>query len=246
MSDFPGVEVIHRDEDLLVLYKPPGIATTSEDGRNCLTEIAHSLDPRAPRLHPSSRLDKEVSGLVTFARTTEAIQALLYARKRHQYERTYIALAQGVPADASGSWDASIGIDPKDKRKRVAHDSGSAAKSVGLREAHTDYAVRCTLPEPNVTLLELHPRTGRTHQLRVHASHARLPLLGDVHYGGPKRLTLADGRVVSCHRVMLHCLRVSFPAMRSKEKFVFSTKVPSDMAGVFLALGGDENSLNFS
>ena len=68
--------MLYRDAHLLALYKPSGLPTTSPDGKRCLTEVASALDPQAPQLQASSRLDAEVTGLVTFARTGKAIQAL--------------------------------------------------------------------------------------------------------------------------------------------------------------------------
>src|ERR1700755_3605750 len=87
------VRVLHRDAELLVLWKPAGLPTTSPDGRGCLTELAAQLDPAAPHLHASSRLDAEVTGIVTFARTTRAIEHLLEARRSGRYERFYLGLA---------------------------------------------------------------------------------------------------------------------------------------------------------
>jgi 23S rRNA-/tRNA-specific pseudouridylate synthase len=120
------VRVLHRDADLLVLYKPAGLATTSPDGRNCLTEIAAQLDPSAPRLHASSRLDAEVTGLVTFARTTRAIEGLLAARRAGEYERYYLGLATGPLEPATGELDWAIDRDPRDPRKRIARDRPAA------------------------------------------------------------------------------------------------------------------------
>jgi hypothetical protein len=116
------VRILHRDADLLVLFKPSGLPTTSPDGRGCLTEIAAQLDPSAPRLHASSRLDAEVTGLVTFARTTRAIEGLLAARKAGQYERYYLGLATGPLSPAAGELNWPIDRDPRDLRKRITLD----------------------------------------------------------------------------------------------------------------------------
>ena len=72
-----SIAIVHRDAELLVVNKPSGLPTTSPDGGDCLVARVHELDPDAPRLHPTSRLDAEVSGLVTFARTARATEALL-------------------------------------------------------------------------------------------------------------------------------------------------------------------------
>ena len=262
------VRVLHRDADLLVLYKPSGLATTSPDGRNCLTEIAAQLDPRAPRLHASSRLDAEVTGLVTFARTTRAIEALLAARRAGAYERYYLGLATGPLDPASGELDWPIDRDPRDPRKRVALEraakpsrgaapSGSAQQGASVRngpraqgkraqnqaqEARTRYRVLDTLSAAAALLLS--PLTGRTHQLRVHVARAGVPLLGDRHYGGPMTITLPNGRVVRAGRVMLHCARVRLPALEGPaEALTLNAPIPDDLRSVWQALGGDPSSL---
>ena len=223
------VRVAHRDEQLLVLVKPPGLPTTSPDARDCLVERARAIDPRAPRLHPSSRLDAEVSGLVTFARTRRATHALLAARRKGTYGRVYLGIASAAPEPESGTWDAAIGIDPDDKRLRKA--GGRSA-----RDARTIYAVRELAPE-GAALLELRPHTGRTHQLRVHAAHAGAPLLGDVLYGGPRRVVRPDGRVVTARRVMLHCHALSLPDVASGAGTLELVEpLPDDMERVWESL----------
>lgn len=229
-----SVRVVHRDEQLLVLYKPPGLPTTSPDGRGCLVEVAKGLDPRAPRLHPSSRLDAEVSGLVTFARTRRATHALLDARAAGAYGRLYLAVATGAPEPPEGRWEGAVAIDPRDKRRRIVPDASQPA--TGARQAQTDYRVRERAPE-GAALLELRPQTGRTHQLRVHAAAAGVALLGDVVYGGPRRLVRPDGRVVTARRVMLHCARLTLPDVaRRGGTLTFSEPLPDDMAAVWEAL----------
>ena len=248
------VRILHRDADLLVLYKPAGLATTSPNGRDCLTEVAAQLDPRAPRLHASSRLDAEVTGVVTFARTSRAIEALLAARRAGRYERYYLGLATGPIEPAIGELDWPIDRDPRDPRKRVAvprvETSAPARVIRGPKskrkdppqEARTRY--RVVSSQPMVALLLLSPLTGRTHQLRVHVARAGAPLLGDRHYGGPTQRTLANGRVVRAGRVMLHCARVRLPRIdRSGEPLTLDAPIPDDFHAVWRALGGEHSQL---
>jgi len=228
----PEVRVVHRDAALLVLDKPSGLPTTSPPGGDlALTDVAARLDPDAPSLHASSRLDAEVTGLVTFVRTRPANRALLDARAAGTYRRRYLALAPSAPEPPASSWASAIGTDPRDKRKRrVVEGDGKAAL--------TRYETVAALS--NVALLALRPETGRTHQLRVHAAEAGIPLLGDVHYGGAKRVVLSDGRVVTARRVMLHCARLSLPDVaRGSGTLELKADVPEDFRRVFAALGGD-------
>jgi 23S rRNA-/tRNA-specific pseudouridylate synthase len=229
--------VVHRDADLLVLDKPAGLPTTSPDGDNCLASTARVLDPGAPRMHASSRLDAEVTGLVTFARTDRAIEALTAARRQGTYGRFYLALASRAPEPERGEWQWEIAKDPRNPRRRIAQRAGSG------RGAHASsrYEVLCTLS--HAVLLGLRPETGRTHQLRVHAAEAGAPLLGDKHYGGPMRVVLADGRVLRAARVMLHCARLTLPAIASAEPLTLTAEVARDMSELFAQLGGDPELL---
>lgn len=240
MSEPPSPRVVYRDDDLLVLDKPTGVPTTSPDGRNCLASLARELDPDAPRMHPSSRLDAEVTGLVTFARSDRAIHGLLAARKAQRYRRLYLGLAACAPTPAEGELRWSIAPDRRDPRRRVALPEHDPAGTFALSR----YQVLQTLPQ--ATLLALIPETGRTHQLRVHAAAAGAALLGDKPYGGPTRVVLEDGRVLAARRVMLHCARVQVPAPSGAGLLLFESEVPADFAGLFSALGGAQERLSLA
>lgn len=225
-----SVTVVHRDAHLLVLSKPSGMPTTSPDGTGCLVEVAARLDPDAPRLHPSSRLDAEVTGLVTFARTRRATTALLDARRRGVYARRYVALCERAPEPPVGDCDARIGLDPTEHRRRIA----LPADAQRGQAARTRYAVRASCARGCV--LDLWPQTGRTHQLRVHAAHMGVPLLGDRHYGGTVRIVGGDGSVLRAGRVMLHCAEVSVPDPGGGGMLHFEAPVPQDMVALWVAL----------
>jgi len=227
-----GVAVLHEDAWFLVLYKPSGLPTTSPGDEPTLTKLARELDPSAPRLHPSSRLDAEVSGTVIFARTPNATEHLLAARQAGTYRRGYLAIAIAPPRPPEGDWHGAIGLDPSNPRKRSIARTGAS----GAREAHTRYS---TLESAaHAVLLWLMPQTGRTHQLRVHAAAAGSPLLGDRHYGGAPRVVLADGRVLSARRTMLHCALVEIPNPVGGDPLRFEAPPPADFAELWRSLGG--------
>jgi len=243
MGDVFGVaepRVVYRDADLLVFDKPSGLPTTSPDGKNCLAAFARQLDPLAARMHPSSRLDAEVTGVVTFARTDRAIAALLAARAKGAYERTYVGLACHALEPASGQWCWPIAQDPREVRKRIAlpEDSTEGSPALSLYQVHARLE--------QATCVLLFPQTGRTHQLRVHAARAGAALFGDRHYGGPSHAVLVDGRVVRARRVMLHCVRVVLPALDGDAQLCLEAPVPSDMLSFFSELGGDPRLLTAS
>jgi len=191
--------------------------------------------PKGMSAHPSSRLDLPVSGLVTFTLSRRANRHLLAARQAGAYQRDYIGIAAQPALASQGEWTWPIAIDPSNPRRRIAGGGR------GEREASTHFDVLRSLGR--ATLLHLRPVTGRTHQLRVHAARAGVPLFGDHAYGGPRRIVLDDGRVVTAHRVMLHCLRVRFPRLDGKGGVELTADPPHDMVEVWTALGGEASAL---
>jgi RluA family pseudouridine synthase len=225
-TEAPAVRVLKRGKGWFAVDKPAGIATIPDHGgaSNALLPLAaRAVGLDAARLHATSRLDREVSGVVVFATTTDAAARLKQARDEHAYVRRYLALAAHAPSADEGTWDARIGR-AKDARRREVNGREAT-------DARTNYAVVARAGE--VALLALTPITGRTHQLRVHAAHAGAPLLGDRVYGGPTRWTLASGKVLALGRIYLHAARVTI------EGVAIDAPVPEEMRATWGALGGD-------
>ena len=243
----PEVVVAYQDAHLLVLLKPPGLPTTAPDEHTeCLTTRARAIDPKAPRMHATSRLDRDVTGLVTFARTDRAIAALLEARKAGRYARTYLALVRGVPPSSEDAWAWPIALDPRDKRLRVAVGAegpwgpqrGPLERMQAARSRH-----RVLAEVQGHALLALFPETGRTHQLRVHCTAAGHPILGDGSYGGASRAVLPDGRVVAARRPLLHCARVALPRIEAAGMLELRASPPDDFVRAWTGLGGAVEAL---
>jgi 23S rRNA-/tRNA-specific pseudouridylate synthase len=238
--DTVPIDIVHKDAHLLVVDKPPGIPTTSPGEGDCLVRRVRKADPEAPALHPVSRLDAQVSGLVTFSRTREANRHLRDARASGAYRRLYLGLAAAPPSPPRGCWQTPIGIDPRDPRRRVGGPKGKGGPPAkAVRQAATDYRTAHILDQ--VALLLLWPRTGRTHQLRIHCSLAGSPLLGDRHYGGPVRVVRPDGRVIRARRIMLHCTRLVLPDPTGSGELVIEALPSADMTALWRALGGGDS-----
>ncbi len=226
----PEIVVLAREDGLVAADKPAGMPTIADQ-----EGAAHSLQAAlarklgcAPRtLHPTSRLDRMVSGVVVFALDRSAAERLAAAREAGAYRRRYVAIACGAPVPPEGEWDAPIGR-AKDPRKRAPNGPHAIP-------ARTRYATIARAGEYALLLLE--PVTGRTHQLRVHAAHAGAPLLGDKDYGGQPRVTLPTGEVVALRRVALHAMRVEVPK-RGGGVLVVRAEVPVELRGVWRDLGG--------
>jgi 23S rRNA-/tRNA-specific pseudouridylate synthase len=219
--------VVYRDDDLLIVDKPSGMPTTAPSrGDVCLVRWVEETFPGL-WAHPTSRLDSLVSGLVTFALSKAVNRRLLDARRAGTYKRVYLGITLHTLDEDRGMWTWPISIDPRSAKRRVA------GQGQGAREARTVYEV--TGHTPHASMLRLRPRTGRTHQLRVHASTAGAPLFGDLMYGGERRFARPDGTVVTARRVMLHCAEVSFPWPTGQKRF--TSPLPYDMRQVWLGMG---------
>jgi 23S rRNA pseudouridine1911/1915/1917 synthase len=229
------VSVLAQTDDLLAVDKPAGVPTIADhagSAHSLLARSARALGVAESTLHPTSRLDRDVSGVVVFARTPDAARRLARARADGAYQRRYVAVSHGEPAVPRGSWTAPIGRAPDPRLRAVGGRDAT--------DAITHYAV-CGRAPAGAALLGLVPITGRTHQIRVHAANAGAPLVGDRSYGGPPRLTLASGRVIEPRRIALHAARVVVTA-GGGAPVVVSAPVPADLVDVWSALGGDPDA----
>ncbi len=213
-----GAERILRlDSQILALDKPAGVtAQESRAGGESLLELAAALlasrgeDPRALLVH---RLDRGTTGVTVLARTRAAQRALLEEFREGRAEKEYRALVQGAVKLDEGEIKLPLGADPvAPGRRRVMPSGPGLSPGPGSEEALTRYRVVERFGEV-ATLLAGMPRTGRTHQLRVHFQSLGHPLLGDGRYGGPHSLTRKDGVRLELARPLLHALslRLRFP-----------------------------------
>ncbi len=227
-----GVELLGEGEGVVAAIKPAELSTIADQHGRAASlhdRLAAALGLRPADLHPTSRLDVGVSGVVLFARDDEARRRLARARDEGTYRRRYVAIAAGELGAARATWAAPIGRGP-DPRRRYARGRGAA-------EATTEVAV-LGRAAGRATLLGLSPRTGRTHQLRVHAADAGHPLFGDAVYGGPRRVVKASGEVLELGRVALHALSVTVPG-RGGELRRYVAPAPGDFGTWWGALGGE-------
>ncbi|MCL2777037.1 MAG: RluA family pseudouridine synthase [Polyangiaceae bacterium] len=188
----------------------------------------------ASNLRVTSRLDRDVSGVVLFATDPRAAMRLHNARTSGHYVRRYVAIAAlGDLADVAqgkGSWTGPIGRGKTARHRAVFGPDAKPAqthwKVVAFAGAKAPFA-----------LLAIEPVTGRTHQIRVHASHAGMPLVGDSDYGGARRITLSNGRVIALFRIALHAARVTV-SFDSGDGLVAEAPIPADLARIWTELGG--------
>lgn len=223
--------ILAQADDIVAVDKPAGMPTIGDHSgaaHSLLAMTAGALRIDPSRLHPTSRLDRDVSGVVLFALTKRAAERLVQARATGLYERRYVAVAQRSPEPPRGVWDGPIGR-AQDPRRRTVNGRDAVP-------ATTRYAV-CAEAIGGAVMLAVAPVTGRTHQIRVHAAAASAPLIGDRVYGGAVRVTLAGGRVIELRRVALHASRVVVPGAKGATLAVTSP-VPEELDHLWVALGG--------
>ncbi|MBI4002920.1 MAG: RluA family pseudouridine synthase [Nitrospira defluvii] len=226
-------EILHEDADLLVLNKPAGLVVHPAPGNWSGTLVNALLHHFATSgVTPSHiggkerpglvhRLDKETSGVMVIAKTDQSHRALAAQFKLHTITRVYEALVWGVPKKGHGLIDLAIGRDTKERKK-------FSPRTTKPKPSATDYQVEQRYGKI-AARVKLSPRTGRTHQLRVHLTSIEHPILGDKTYGGTKVMTV-DG--VAIPRVMLHARTLGFTHPTGGMFHQFDVPCPPDMQQV--------------
>jgi 23S rRNA pseudouridine1911/1915/1917 synthase len=226
------LNILYEDDDLLVLNKPAGLVVHPAPGHPGGT-LVHAILHHCPNLpgigqeqRPGivHRLDKETSGVMVVAKTDAAMASLAGQFKGRRVKKTYIALVHGDVKQAEGRIVAEIGRHERD-RKRMA------VRTRRGREAVTAYRVMKRLD--GLTLLELHPETGRTHQIRVHLSSIGHPVVGDKVYGGrrERRAAVSGQRSevsVTAERQLLHAWKLGLLHPRTSAWMEFEAQLPAD------------------
>ncbi len=236
-----ALPILLERDGLVFIDKPPGVATEPDhagSGASVLGRLAAARGLPISALHALSRLDVGVSGVVTFATTESARRRIGELRAAGRFRRRYLALTIRAPEPGVGCWSAPIGrgargrfeVGGRDARAAETAYETLASAAPALLDGRTDERSR-------PALVRLTPTTGRTHQLRAHAAHAGVPLLGDPAYGGPRRLRLDGGRVLGLGRVFLHAERIELPL--GTEAVCVRASLPRDFESAWLALGGD-------
>lgn len=186
------MNVIFKNKDILVVEKPAGIVTIPDDNHKSGTFLEDLLNafPELKKVNERGgilhRLDKDTSGLILVARNENSFEFLKQSFKERKIEKKYLALAVGNLKNQKGQIETLISRSPKNRKKQRAFlFYGPESKKAGQREAITEYRVLKNLSDGKnfYTLIEVYPRTGRKHQIRVHFNYLGYPLAGDKIYG---------------------------------------------------------------
>ncbi|HPH96642.1 MAG TPA: RluA family pseudouridine synthase [Anaerolineaceae bacterium] len=227
-EDIP-LDVLFENDALLVINKPAGMVVHPAAGHASGTLVNAAL-AHAPEMEGIGgeqrpgivhRLDKDTSGIIVIAKTDEAHHWLQDQFRLRQVHKTYLALVDGRPPTPEGRIEAPIGRDPS-HRKRMA-----ITKPEKGREAATEYHVIETFP--NHALVEAHPITGRTHQIRLHMAFIGCPIAGDTLYGHRTPS-------VELNRHFLHAARLQITLPGESKPRTFEAPLPAELAEVLAQL----------
>jgi len=231
------LEILHEDDALLVLNKPAGLVVHPAPGHwtgTLVNALLHHFQTSGGTVSTIGgkerpglvhRLDKETSGVMVIAKTDQAHRALAAQFKQHTITRVYEALIWGVPKKSHGVIELAIGRDTKERKK-------FSARTARPKPSATEYTVVERIGRL-AACVDLVPRTGRTHQLRVHMTALGHPLLGDPTYGGHKVRALEE---LEMPRVMLHAKTLGFRHPVTGRPMTFTAPLPSDMGATLAAL----------
>ncbi len=219
------LQIVFEDKDIIVINKPAGMVVHPSAGHVTGTLVNAAL-AHAPEMEGINgemrpgvvhRLDKDTSGLILMAKNDHAQRWLQDQFRQRKVRKTYLALVDGHPPTPQGRIEAPIGRDPAHRKQMAIVPAGKG------REASSEYQTIETFPRH--TLLEVHPITGRTHQIRLHLAFIGCPIVGDTLYGY-RRPTL------NVTRQFLHSGRLEIALPRKREPIRFDAPLPADLVSI--------------
>ncbi len=233
------LNIIFEDDSLLVVNKPAGLVVHPAAGihsgtlANALAFHFQQLSTRAGEIRPGivHRLDQGTSGLMVVAKNEATHESLADQFRAREVYKSYLALVHGVVKQESGRIEQPIARDPRTRIRMAVVPAGRGALSL--------YKVRRSFK--SFTLLEVELKTGRTHQIRVHLSWLKHPVVGDEVYGGGRDKTVQDVRLRAAirklQRQFLHAERLGFRHPVSGESLQFVAPLPVELENLLAELG---------
>ncbi len=207
-----NIQILHFDEHILVINKPANLPVLPDGWEPDAPYLVKMLEEEHGKIWVVHRLDKVTSGVMVFARTAEAHRELNRQFEQHEVEKIYHAVVEGVPP-----WDEHTA------RHMLQTNVGRKHRTVVVRKKGKPSETHFKVLERGQAeaLVEAHPKTGRTHQVRVHLSALGFPILGDALYGAQETDLIA--------RPALHALALTFTHPIAKERVTYSAPIPNDM-----------------
>jgi 23S rRNA pseudouridine1911/1915/1917 synthase len=236
LTPYPmALEILFEDADIIVLNKPAGLvvhpgAGTREpalvQGLLAYTkgQLSNCGDPIRPGI--VHRLDKDTSGVMVVAKTNTAHQRLAQQFAVHTLLRQYTAFCWGKLSPLSGEMITQIGRHPVNRQKRIVLPAGG-------KRAHTVYCTQQVFMHPIASEIQCELKTGRTHQVRVHLSNARCPVIGDPLYTRKRSVGITKNPILqdifAFPRQALHATTLGFTHPTTNQEVLFTSPLPADL-----------------
>ena len=229
------LDIVYEDEAIIVINKPVGMVVHPAPGNadktlvNALLFHCHDLSGIGGVLRPGivHRLDKDTSGLIVAAKSDDAHHQLSAQFEKHEVQKKYLALVWGDTKDKQGEIVKPVGRHTVD-RKKMSTNTKRGKEAITFWKVIERYGV--------ATLLEVEIKTGRTHQIRVHLSDLRYPIIGDAVYGSAanrmREIANPDlkAQIKTFNRQALHAAYLSFIHPQTGKRVEFNADMPKDMA----------------
>ena len=256
MSEALPLDILYEDSDCIVINKGPGIVVHPAAGRltgtlvNALLHHCPDLDGIGGERRPGivHRLDKDTSGVMIVAKNMVALQKLLAQFKNRTVQKEYVGLVWGKIEPEEGIIDRPVGRHRSDrKRMSSVHFLHKHREAVTEWQVEEQFAIDAGTNFVRwVTLLRLRPRTGRTHQIRVHLADLGYPLVGDRVYGHKHKKATAKPRAASMidefPRQALHAEKLLIDHVRTDHRMEFCAPLPKDLQDLLGFLRDAKNS----
>jgi 23S rRNA pseudouridine1911/1915/1917 synthase len=238
------IEIIFQDDQVLVINKPPGVVVNRAESVAESTiqdwvdetndyELAHDESRRNGIVH---RLDKDTSGVLVLAKTGEVMTELQRQFHDRETKKTYLALVHGKFSAKEGIMSVPMERSRMDRQKYMVGIGGKMTEThYKVKEEYEKLTDKKYMVKgyQGFSLVELHPKTGRTHQIRVVMKHLNHPLVGDVKYVGKKR---ARADIVWCPRQFLHARKLEFTHPMTGKRVEYEAELSKDLKEVLSKL----------
>ncbi len=226
-----NLEIIYQDDDLIIVNKPAGLLTIPDRYNPEIPSVLKQLRGLFEQVFIVHRLDRETSGVMCFAKNAAAHRNLSIQFEHQRPTKIYWALVEGILQEKQGIIDAAIAENTVQPGLMLVHQRGKNAIShYEVKEEFRHYSI-----------LHVSPKTGRTHQIRVHLAHIGFPMAVDVFYGQKTQIFLSEikqrkfkiGKYEDeqpiLSRVPLHALSLKLLHPTTNQELVFSAELPKDL-----------------
>jgi 23S rRNA pseudouridine1911/1915/1917 synthase len=226
------LDILYEDDDLIAVNKAAGMTVHAGAGNsrgtlvNALLGRGQALSQDGDPLRPGivHRIDKETSGILLVAKNDYAHAKLAESFRERTIHKTYLALVHGILPEESGRIELPIARDPVRRNRMTAKRTASLPNA---RAARTDWRVLARIDSTTLVKVQLH--TGRTHQIRVHFSALRHPVVGDTLYGASGQLLVGSVSLPPLGRNFLHAARLGFQQPRSGRMIQLTAPLPAEL-----------------